>query len=177
MSLETARSAVAEFGAEYVSIGGGEPTLHPLFWQILMETAAKVEGVWLATNGSQTETALALAKLAQKGTIGCDLSQDEYHDPIDPRVVRAFNRDPRPSHGPSPDLRGVRNVGGNEINGGRCDFGESGCVCNDLLVRPDGTVRGCGCEDAPAFGNVNTGVDVPDGWEWGECHKDQESAA
>ena len=30
------------------------------------------------------------------------------------------------------------------------------------MVKPNGDVHACGCDDAPCFGNVNTSVDIPD---------------
>ena len=163
MSLDVFRAALEM--DENISIGGGEPTLHPLFWQMIGESIANCEYVWLATNGSQTNTSLALAKMAQKYVIGCELSQDDYHDRIDQDVIDAFtNMD---------DGRGIRNVTAREINAGRCDFGsDEGCVCQDLIVEPDGTIKACGCEDAPTFGTVFD-TEIPEDWEIGECHKEQ----
>jgi MoaA/NifB/PqqE/SkfB family radical SAM enzyme len=179
MSLKTYEAALkfsSDMGDESVSIGGGEPTMHPLFWQFLGLAMADFEYVWMATNGSKTNTALALAKMARRGVVSVALSQDSYHDPIDESVVEAFtvkrntyggieNRDS--------DLREIRNVNGKEINAGRCDFGEdSGCVCPDLLIEPDGTIKGCGCADAPTLGTVFD-PQIPEGWQSSECSKEQ----
>ena len=38
-----------------IAIGGGEPTLHPQFFDILKRSLQVFDNVWLATNGSQTE--------------------------------------------------------------------------------------------------------------------------
>ena len=176
MTMDVFRAAI-ELEPESISIGGGEPTIHPLFWQMLGESiGAAGEYVWLATNGSQTRTALALAAMAHKGVIGCALSRDDYHDEIDEEVVDAFTVDTR-RHSPfdnrTPDAREIRDVTGNEINGGRCDFGKADeCACPGLLVDPDGTIRGCGCDDAPTFGTVFN-PQIPDDWDWTECHKQQ----
>lgn len=177
MALETFRN-VLDYDSEVITLGGGEPTLHPLFWQILGESIAHCdEWVWLATNGSQTRTAIALAKLARKGVLGVALSQDDYHDPIDPEVVEAFTRDKqvsRPYDNRTPDAREIRDVTGNEVNAGRCDFGaEDSCCCPGFMVMPDGAVRACGCADAPTLGNINEEFQPPDDWEWGECYRQQ----
>ena len=176
MSYETwvkALAFVLDWGGEAISLGGGEPTLHPLFWQILGESIANIDYVWLATNGSITNTAMALAKMAQKGVIGCDLSQDEYHDPIDPAVVKAFTKKRR-SEGyyiseVNDDCREIRNVTGNERRGGRCDWGIEACVCPDIIIMPDGTLKACGCSDAPTFGTVFD-PQIPHGWDIDCCH-------
>lgn len=179
MSIEVFRSALEEFGWEYVSIGGGEPTLHPLFWQFLGESIATFEHVWLATNGSQTQISLALAKMARKGVIGCALSQDDYHDPIDDKVIQAFTKpnSNRYLDNGNNDCREIRNVNGNEINSGRCDFGkEKSCACPGTIIKPNGDILGCGCDDAPKLGTVFA-PEIPEGWQTGECHKEQEELA
>ena len=157
--------------SESITIGGGEPTLHKHFWEIMGLSLGSVENVWLATNGSITDTALKLANMARRGVIGCALSQDYYHDPIDERVVQAFQKD-RKSLGNGisvyanndRDLREIRDVSDNIVNAGRCNFGEDGCVCSEIIITPDGTIMGCGCDDAPSFGNVFKPA-IPDDWE------------
>ena len=42
-------------GNEFITIGGGEPTLHPRFFDILKHTLENFESIWMATNGSRTE--------------------------------------------------------------------------------------------------------------------------
>ena len=174
MSLETFRNALKE-GDESITIGGGEPTLHPHFWQFLMEAVARSESVWLATNGSQTEIAIALAGLAKKGVVGVALSQDIYHDEIDYKVVEAFTKDKKPYNidRDNNDLREIRNVEGKLIKAGRCKEGLEECICSDLFIEPSGKIRGCGCVKSPVFGNVNTTYKIPNDWDIGECYKIQ----
>jgi len=169
-----ARSLVGYYSDESISLGGGEPTLHPQFWQILGESIASFEYVWLATNGSVTPIALALAGMARKGVISVALSLDSYHDAIDDRVVQAFKSYRNTSYvGDNNDCREIRNVDGKEINAGRCDFGkDDGCVCPGVLIEPDGTIRACGCADAPKFGTVFKPA-IPEDWRTGDCHKEQ----
>jgi hypothetical protein len=80
-----------------ITIGGGEPTMHPDFWEILAyairETSRDYNmecGILVVTNGKRTEDALALAFLADHCLLSVDLSQDEYHDPIEYEVIKAF---------------------------------------------------------------------------------------
>ena len=175
MSIETFRKCL-ENGDECISIGGGEPTIHPRFSDFLLMAIGGCEYVWLATNGKETEIALVLAKLAKNGIIGCDLSQDDYHECIDDLVIDAFMEGKQRSReyinsGQSRDMRGIRNVNAKEINQGRCDFGaDDGCVCEDFFVRPNGDVYQCGCTDSPKIGNVNEGFETAvDG-----CYKNPE---
>ena len=113
---------------ESIALGGGEPTLHKRFWEIIGLSIASCDNVWLATNGSQTNISIKLAHMAKRGIIGCALSQDEYHDPIDPRVIQAFTRDKRNygfnyNGGSENDYREIRDVTGKEIKAGRCEEG------------------------------------------------------
>jgi len=138
MTPKTFKNALS-YCDEVVSIGGGEPTIHPKFKQFLFDAIGHCEYVWMATNGSMTEIALTLSKMAKKGIISCALSQDPYHDPIDEKVVEAFTQGQKNALAGEHDCREIRNVYGNEINGGRCDFGkEDGCICSGLIVRPNG---------------------------------------
>ena len=161
MSFETFKAAVAYEEGGYVSLGGGEPTLHPQFEKFLFYAIGKCESVWLATNGGITDTALVLAKMAQNGIIAVDLSLDPWHDAIDPKVVEAFTR--TVDHAPD-DARDIRRVSGNVIRQGRAarrsfnwEEARDGCVCEDFFVKPDGTVRQCGCPKSPCIGDVFKG--------------------
>jgi len=174
MSRKVWKAAIqlASDHGSYLCIGGGEPTLHKDFWEILGYSIGKIEeNVWLATNGSQTETAIALANLAKKGAISCALSQDEWHDPISSQVVRAF-RD-RGFERNDNDAREIRDVSNHLIKSGRCKDGEDGCVCEDIFVDPYGDIKGCGCKNSPIFGNVLRAVNIPDDWEYGTCSNKQ----
>jgi MoaA/NifB/PqqE/SkfB family radical SAM enzyme len=182
MSIETFKKALVL--EEYVALGGGEPTIHPQFWEMLGLAIGNCEHVWLATNGSQTDISLALAKMAKKGVMGCALSQDAYHDAIDDDVIKAFTKEKKQSQSifggeQNNDLREIRDVTGKEINSGRCDFGKDDCVCPEFVVEPDGTIKGCGCADAPTIGNVHDdniceALEI-EGWTNGECYKNQEA--
>jgi len=113
ISIETFCKAL-EFD-EIVTIGGGEPTIHPQFWQILGESLAHSEYLWLATNGKKTKIALTLAKLAKRGVLACALSLDNYHDPIEPEVITAFTKEKKRDgvggyFNQDKDFREIRNV-------------------------------------------------------------------
>lgn len=166
-----------ELSGEYITIGGGEPTLHPQFWYFLITAIAHpwVEYVWMATNGSQTKMALRLAKLASKGVIGCELSQDEWHDPIDYEVIEAFITAPANA---DTDQRGIRDVTGMIKPGGRatknelvCAGEEDGCGCSDKIIKPNGDIVFCACDNAPVIGTV---FDYnPPNWAYDyDCFKD-----
>lgn len=153
-----------------IQLGGGEPTLNPEFMRMLGDAIIESEEElvpWLATNGSQTEIALKLAKLAKRGVISCALSQDPWHSKIDSRVVKAFKLGPNQCRGDH-DYREIRDVSKNGLSrSGRAIENEydleteinDRCPCDDMFIRPDGSIRFCGCLDAPEIGHVTRGLD------------------
>lgn len=169
MTIDTVRAAGHVFEDRGLFIGGGEPTLHPQFWEIVgvvmgINAMADTDGppISLVTNGSVTATALRLAQLARNGMVCATLSQDRYHEPIHHDVVHAFTkprRDRWESSAGHDDYREIRTVkriqrlGRAAINISDCS-NEICCDC-DPLVAPDGTVYRCCCKQE-ALGNVNT---------------------
>lgn len=181
MSREHFRRALkyATSYGEHVTLGGGEPTLHPRFWEFLgLCLGTRYLSTLVVTNGSITATALALAEMARKGVVSVALSQDDFHDPIDAAVIQAFTKEPgRPRYSYSsdeiPDLREIRTVN-TLVRSGRCQEGEEECHCDGYpFVLPDGRVRQCACDDAPIVGHI-TGqfqpLDVNEDEPW-TCHR------
>jgi len=156
MSRETFILAcqLAETMGVFIDIGGGEPTLHTLFWDFIGIALRYKRGfiVCTATNGKIKDQALALARIAELKVLRVDLSLDAYHESIDCEVVKAFEK----SSGPVwtyNDFRGIRDVtydGTMEpVPFGRAkdwaDPKDIRCPGNDLAVAPDGTIYACGC--------------------------------
>lgn len=112
ISLQDAKKAIdeaSESGDLDITLGGGEPTMHPQFWEIAayaVKTLDRVTecGVFVITNGKRTGDALALAWLADHGVLSAELSQDCWHDPIEEEVVEAFRK------GRSSGWKGLRHV-------------------------------------------------------------------
>ena len=174
MSIKTFKAALAL--SDNINIGGGEPTVHPKFWEFLGLSLSVTDCVWLATNGKKTKTALALASLAKKGVISCHLSIDSYHESINEKVIEAFTKDKRPSYlrNYDNDYRSCSKFN-NEINyiiaSGRAkDWGSSlECPCTDFFIKPNGNIHQCGCEDSPLIGTVfNANIDYN---LYDECHR------
>lgn len=157
-----------DYGAT-VTIGGGEPTVHPLLFDFL--------GIALAydfeckphviTNGKLKEPALKLARMARANILGAELSIDQFHERIDPRVQTAFTRDDRHrlQHDYN-DLRGIRTVT-DIIPMGRAEETDvateiSGCSCEDLFVEPNGNMWAC-AHKLEQFGDVFH-PDIPEGY-------------
>jgi sulfatase maturation enzyme AslB (radical SAM superfamily) len=182
MSIETFKKAMkfCENSGESIFLGGGEPTIHPKFAEILglalMHDSCEC-GVGLITNGKRTDVALKLARMAKAGIIYCGLSLDEYHDPIDHKVVEAFTKKSSAystiSDRDQRDIRRTRqniNVGFAKSNG----IGErEDCCCPELFVDPDGTIWQCGCKEVK-FGTLDEWK-IPDWFSSGLCSKENEN--
>ena len=180
ITIENFRKAieVAKDHCDYLMIGGGEPTCHPDFELIMYYAivASNDEGkVAIVTNGKITERAMQIHSLTVSGVLQGELSQDCFHDPIDPKVVKAFrdynwidnygikkkrslirdttfdgNREPAIISGREVQRRGLS----------RRPRKDS-CPCDDTFVRPNGKIYQCGCYDSPCIGDVNKGYNSP----------------
>jgi len=174
--------AALEHCSESISIGGGEPTIHPQFVNMLFVALGHkyIDYVWMATNGKETSIALVLAGMARKGVLGVALSQDPFHDPIDAEVVHAFTdgmvyKHDRLCATEADDKREIRDTSKSLVKIGRCETGtEDDCVCNSLVVKPNGDVYECGCTEALCLGNVLDGDNflIPEWYEY-ECVKER----
>lgn len=153
---------------EFVTLGGGEPTVHPAFIAFAekaMEYAQKgwIEDVpFVVTNGKLVTKARKLLEWVAEGRpIAVALSQDEWHDPIRPEIVVGFARLKRLNRymGSSThaDIRTVRHI----IPVGRAaqnrdkfaELSEDSCCCESLFVDPLGNIFSCGCRNH-LLGNV-----------------------
>jgi MoaA/NifB/PqqE/SkfB family radical SAM enzyme len=164
MSFDTFKQALEH--ASCVTLGGGEPTIHPQFEKFLMYAIAHMDFVFVITNGSMTDISLAMANM-KSDTFSAELSQDAYHDPIDECVVRAYELNDA--------IRNTTMHNDLPIKAGRCDWGvEDTCICEgDPFVKPNGDVYQCGCDDSPCVGTVFDEYLEPIENEYNEwiCHK------
>lgn len=171
MSMEVFNAAmdlVSQY-EDFLTIGGGEPTLHPNFETILLECIAvsgdEYKRPFIVTNGTSRKRSLMLHKLSKAKVIDAHLSTDGYHDydMVDSDVRDAF---------PCDDWNIDRGSG--PIATGRwketqeVEEDMDKCVCSTPLIQPDGNIRYCGCLDAPIIGNVFDGIE----WPEYECYKE-----
>ncbi len=161
MSLEVFKRAL-EYDSEMITIGGGEPTIHPQFWEFIGLSLANCDYIWMATNGKETETALLLSKLSKLEMFSCVLSRTRYHEKINSKVYETFKK--------------ANNLWVSDIfpqkmaKAGRCTWGiEEKCCCPSLFIKPNGDIMGCGCADAIKLGNILTGYNIPTDFQMGEC--------
>lgn len=141
-----------------ILIGGGEPTIHPDFWSILLLSVSKGR-TWIAVNGKETDITLKLIEFAKKDIINLTLSVDKWHDPIDNIVVEKMKeglvkkKDGRGWKFKNREIRTVINL----KHGGRCKNNNLNCPCPRVHVKPNGDIYGCGCENSTLVGTVEKG--------------------
>ena len=150
-------------------IGGGEPTLHPMFWDMIeMAIQANYRTVWVSTNGKNVQDAIKLSEMARNGVLACQLSLSKYHEQIDWEVLYAFENcpdrcDPKScvcAGGKGYDLRMVNLNSSILVGQGRAkflDFSKKHCGCHGGIVKPSGIVKQCMCDDSPVVGTVGSG--------------------
>lgn len=143
-----------------IALAGGEPTIHPQFMDFLAMAISKSNDVYIHTNGKEKVKSLFLAKLAEKGIIIAGISQDQWHEPIDDEVIRAF----RVKEYNENDKRFIRDVSLSKNapqKAGRCDWGtDKYCsMYGTCFVDVDGKIYECGCENAKSIGHVSNTVD------------------
>lgn len=173
---------IRNYGNEVISIGGGEPTLHPRFFDILKRCLEDFDYVWLATNGSRTKKMWRLSNIIdgedypkndyddkyiyQDNKLTVALSQDYFHDPIDEKIIARWKRKSENRQG-GYEVRDVTKSPDGVIAQGRAKKTGSGwgerCPCADIMILPTGEIKICGCSDSPIIGNVRSGFDSD--WE------------
>lgn len=165
-----------KWDSEVISIGGGEPTLHPDFFEILQRCMWGFSYVWMATNGSRTKTMRRLvnilngedyyngeenAIIPEKDQFSVELSTDYYHDPISDEIRDYWERMTKAKR-PGFGLRDVTQ-GHGPVEQGRAKRTSSamrdGCCCPELTIRPDGKIKVCGCTNSPIIGDIWNGIE------------------
>lgn len=185
----------------YVTIGGGEPTNHPRFFDLLRLCLQRFENVHMVTNGSNTPAMKRLYNIltdqdypdlfddmdddekdvamnayrsiyiGDRTSFCVALSQDRYHDKIDPWVKETWERQSvrskvypwgtRSEHSDRFRINTfnyVENIGRARTKGisetNPFNPQPNPCVCEDVFIKPDGSVRMCGCPSSPVIANI-----------------------
>ena len=150
MQIETFMKSLffaRDYGYSQITIGGGEPTVHPEFWTILNSAMyfRPLFHIDIITNGKNENIAMTLLDLTNKGRIFALLSQDKYHEHINKHVVDAYHEKGR-----------IWDAGNNVIRSGRGKTvrgAKKGCCCNGPFINPSGKIYSCGCKNR-LIGNV-----------------------
>lgn len=140
MSRATFEKVMSLCSDDYITLGGGEPTLHKRFLEFLVEAIANCESVHVITNGSIEKSAIILSKLSKSEVISAELSFDKFHNLnlVSPRVQDAF-------------ADSLRNTSKNLIAVGRAkendlSSDDTRCCCDDIFCTPLGVLYSCGCK-------------------------------
>jgi MoaA/NifB/PqqE/SkfB family radical SAM enzyme len=148
---------------DYITIGGGEPTLHPDILKMVLLAMAQPwmeVPVFMVTNGSNTKISLVLANLTKnaKDAFSCRLSVDQFHDPVDDEVYTAFEGLHNTVNRVLPTGRALETgVYTEKVGFSYLTHRENqafACFCDDFVVKPNGDVYYCGCSDSPLLGNI-----------------------
>lgn len=139
-----------ESGEIYPTIGGGEPTVHPRFWEFLgiifsYNHPRHTIFYGLVTNGAIKQSALALLMLAKNTDMGFNvsLSQDAFHAPIDSEVISEFQRLKHDIR--RVDAESVRPAGRGKAFYNEHRFGVN-CGCEGPIIDPKGRIYKCSCK-------------------------------
>ncbi len=179
MHFDTFKKIIADEEPYMISLGGGEPTIHPDFEKFVMYALSHVGamgdgGVWLATNGKESERAIMCARLAMSHELfSCQLSRDTYHEEASLEVLDAFKAMGRSQAAirfhqdiPVSTIESIafRNNDDRIMKQGRAE--ENGiwhvsdsCICPERVAMPNGDIRWCGCTDSPV---INDGDEFED---------------
>lgn len=147
-----------------IFLGGGEPTLHPRFLEMFAMAqfySSGEGGFGLITNGTNRDLTLGLLNASEQGvlrdTAYIAVSYDAFHDltMLHDDVHDYLSRHPNRRHRDASyeATRVGRAVQGEEDGEVRC---EDGCICEDMMIFVDGSVRPCGCPTAPVYGSLAT---------------------
>ena len=141
-----------------VTLGGGEPTIHPVFPMFLLKAIIKCSGrLCVTTNGKDEGPVRFLLKYAERRQVFARLSLDSFHDPINPDIVAAFKalppmfkfREGDQHITPPPDTIANYSPIGRELRrrGLTETPANAHCVCPGPFIAPNGDIRQCGCTD------------------------------
>ena len=158
MDMEVVRKAcqIASEYEEFITIGGGEPTLHPNFMEIfglVLLSATNDYTPFIVTNGTNKELTL---KLLRCKSIQCEVSLDDgYHDSsMVSDEVKELARKQQATR----NVRRISKTGrGKNISGA-----EKICVCNDTFIDVNGNVYLCGCKKHKRGNIMDKDFDIQD---------------
>jgi len=162
---------------------GGEPTLHPLLWEMVSHALMRGLDIHVTTNGKNSEVAVELARMAKHGVIGASLSTDGFHETVPMAVYDAF----RPGKRSTSRFFEVRyfvdhhdrtfnNYGADSYlaaagRGKQFEKAKDLCCCPDWTVRASGKVYKCGCADSPQIGSIFESIKT---WDLDQvCHRQE----
>ena len=153
----------------YITIGGGEPTLHPDIELFVYESLVRGFKVGMVTNGSNEKISLRLINLMHNigaQSFSIRVSYDQFHD------LTMISNDVIEASGVKySNISTVVKAGRARTNRiWNMDY----CPCDDAFILPDGRVKMCGCSRSPVIGHIADGTITADILASRECYKSEE---
>lgn len=138
-------------------LGGGEPTLHPLFDNFLVRMASsvalgKTELCGCTTNGTdENRTAMMFALSKIDYGFSFNVSTDNYHrKKLSKQLLHLLREERSFKKGNISPHQVLARGRGKNIKGAK-----NGCVCGEEYVAVNGDIKPCGCAvEAPVIGNI-----------------------
>lgn len=156
------------------TIGGGEPTLHPDFKELVTYAVQNlpqypegleecVPSIHCVTNGKLKGKALWLVDQAKRHRLSVRLSQDWFHEPIhhdvvhayDPKYWNTYDEEHPYTYPYTEEDKKTIWIGHNKLHsvhahGRGANIPNSHtlggkCLCGAIFVQPDGGIYSCGC--------------------------------
>lgn len=178
----------AQDHTDFITIGGGEPTMHPRFWEILELSLRNFSGVWMATNGSKRKEMMRLASIIENEDrenfsdpddidiiwnhdekLVVALSDDKWHGRIHHSVSNMWKTRSRINkHYEIRQVSKLANQGRAKKHGLPT---EDVCICEGTFINPKGEIKLCGCRNSPIIGNIFDGIED----EWSSIIDDMET--
>lgn len=140
--------SLAQAWQNRIVIGGGEPTLHPSFFDYL-NSAMKIskDPVAVVTNGTKIAVTMTLLDMAEAGLIKCAVSIDKWHPDIS-KIVRDR----------ALALGFTKDVGDSLVGPARnsaLKVEPFHCSCPHVFITPLGDITPCGCK-ITKVGNISS---------------------
>lgn len=149
---------LAQSSGDDITIGGGEPTLHPLFWDFvgLALHHCGYGGLFVATNGTDEKSTESLARLCEREVLGARISRDRYHLENDgakcalsDASLKSLSKHSSIHIADYLDWKRVIPIGRGMLYG-QAEY----CVCDTVFVEPSGQMWECGCR-LRSYGTVD----------------------
>ncbi len=146
-----------------ITMGGGEPTIHPNFLEFLMMLEARqkrlkqISKIEVITNGKYRPAVMELLRRAAGNThIRAGISRDPWHEPIDPEMIELWKKESLKHENIHFRTDGIIRLN----NRGRAETMENierieACSSNELFITPEGHLFACSCKKH-SFGTVFT---------------------